>query len=91
MKSSYMAEIGALFDFIFIWTTAGFTSQRAEQFFEANDVLRIPHPLYSADLVPSDFWLFARIKTALAGPNLMNQSNFCTQSANFWTQYRSKN
>jgi hypothetical protein len=39
----------------------------AEHFLEANDILRIPHPLYSPDLAPSDFWLFGRIKTTLAG------------------------
>jgi histone-lysine N-methyltransferase SETMAR len=42
-------------------------SKVAEQFLEANDILRILHPPYSPDLVPSDFWLFGRIKTALTG------------------------
>jgi histone-lysine N-methyltransferase SETMAR len=36
-------------------------------FFEANDILRILHPPYSPDLVPSDFGLFGRIQTSLAG------------------------
>jgi hypothetical protein len=39
----------------------------AEQFLEANGILRILHPPYSQDLAPSDVWLFGRIKTALAG------------------------
>jgi hypothetical protein len=39
----------------------------AEQFLEANDILRILHSPYSSDLALSDFWLFGRIKTALAG------------------------
>jgi histone-lysine N-methyltransferase SETMAR len=42
-------------------------SKVAEQFLEANDILRILHPPYSPDLARSDFWLFERIKTALAG------------------------
>jgi hypothetical protein len=42
-------------------------SKVAEQFFEANDILRILHPPYSPDFAPSDFWLFGRIKTALVG------------------------
>jgi histone-lysine N-methyltransferase SETMAR len=42
-------------------------SKVAERFLEVNDILRIPHPPYSPDLAPSDFWLFGRIKTALAG------------------------
>jgi hypothetical protein len=38
-----------------------------EQSVEANHIMRIPHPPYSHDLAPSDFWLFGRIKLALAG------------------------
>jgi hypothetical protein len=38
----------------------------AEQFLEANDILRISHPLDSLDLAPSDFWLFGGIETTLA-------------------------
>jgi hypothetical protein len=41
-------------------------SRVAEQFLEANDILRILHPPYTPDLAPSDFWLFGRIKTAIA-------------------------
>jgi hypothetical protein len=37
----------------------------AEQFFEANAILRIPHLPYNPDLAPSDFSLFGRITTAL--------------------------
>jgi histone-lysine N-methyltransferase SETMAR len=66
-------------------------SKVAEQFCAASDILQIPHPPYSPESAPSDFWLFGHIKTALAGLNSMNQSNFWPQSANFWTQYRSKN
>jgi hypothetical protein len=35
--------------------------------FIQNPLLHVPHPPYSPDLAPSDFWLFGRIKTALAG------------------------
>jgi histone-lysine N-methyltransferase SETMAR len=69
----------------------GHFSKVGEQFCEANDILPIPHPPSSPDLAPSDSWLFGRIQTALAGPNSMKQSNFWTQSADCWTQYRSKN
>jgi hypothetical protein len=27
----------------------------------------VPHPPYSPDLAPSDFWLFSHVKTALVG------------------------
>jgi hypothetical protein len=39
----------------------------AEEFSEANDILRIPHRPYSPDLAPSDFWFFGDIKIALTG------------------------
>jgi hypothetical protein len=63
----------------------------AEQFCNANDILRIPHPPSSLDLAPSDFWLFGRIQTALAGAKFDEPARLWTQSANCWTQYRSKN
>jgi hypothetical protein len=40
-----------------------------EQFFIENQLMHVPHPLYSPDSVPSDFWIFGRIKTGLAGSN----------------------
>jgi hypothetical protein len=39
----------------------------AERFFTENDLLRVSHPPYSPDIAASDFWLFGRMKTALAG------------------------
>jgi hypothetical protein len=45
-------------------------SKVAEQFCEANEILRIPHPPYSQNLSPSDFWLFERIKIALTAAKL---------------------
>jgi hypothetical protein len=27
----------------------------------------VPHPPYTADLAPSDFWLFGHVKTSLVG------------------------
>jgi hypothetical protein len=30
------------------------------------------HPPYSPDLVPNDFWLFPKIKSALKGRGLQN-------------------
>jgi hypothetical protein len=35
--------------------------------FIENQLLHVPQPLYHSDLAPSDFWLFRRIKTELAG------------------------
>jgi hypothetical protein len=58
-------------------------SKVTEQFFGANDILRILLPPYSPDLALSDFRLFGRIKSAFAGPISMNQSNFWTGFHNF--------
>jgi hypothetical protein len=41
--------------------------KETEQFFEANDILRIPHPSYSPDSATSDFLIFRHIKIALVG------------------------
>jgi hypothetical protein len=38
----------------------------ANNFFAQEDLLRLPHPPYSPDLAPSDFWLFGHLKTKLA-------------------------
>jgi hypothetical protein len=42
-------------------------SKVTEQFSIENQLLHVPHQFYSPYLAPSDFWLFARIKTGLAG------------------------
>jgi hypothetical protein len=38
-----------------------------EQFLIRNQLLHVPHPPYSPDLAPLDFWLFGRIKIGVAG------------------------
>jgi histone-lysine N-methyltransferase SETMAR len=42
-------------------------SEAAEQFITENHIGRVPHPPYSPDLAPSDFWLFGYLKTSLVG------------------------
>jgi hypothetical protein len=42
-------------------------SKMTEQFFIENQLRHVPHPLHSPDLALSDFWIFGRIKTGLAG------------------------
>jgi histone-lysine N-methyltransferase SETMAR len=41
-------------------------SKASEKFFNENYIIRVPHPPYSPDLAPSDFWLFRHTKAALA-------------------------
>jgi transposase len=38
-----------------------------EQFITEYHLERVPHPSYSPDLAPSDFWLFGHVKTELVG------------------------
>jgi histone-lysine N-methyltransferase SETMAR len=42
-------------------------SKATEQFITENHIGRVPHPPYSPDLAPSDFWLFGHVKTSLVG------------------------
>jgi histone-lysine N-methyltransferase SETMAR len=42
-------------------------SKASENYFAEKAIIRIPHPPYSPDLIPSDFWLFRYMKAALAG------------------------
>ncbi len=38
-----------------------------QQWLESKDIEQVPHPGYSPDLSPADFWLFQRIKSSLQG------------------------
>jgi hypothetical protein len=40
-------------------------SKATEQFIIENHIGCVPHPSYSPDLAPSDFWLFDHVKTSL--------------------------
>jgi hypothetical protein len=42
-------------------------SKATEQFIIENHIGRAPHPSYSLDLAPSDFWLFGHVNTSPAG------------------------
>jgi hypothetical protein len=39
----------------------------SEKFFVENQIVHVPHPPYSPDLAPSDFWLFSHMKPDLDG------------------------
>ena len=43
------------------------TALRIRQFFTSHGMTLVPHPLYSPDLAPADFFLFPRIKRDLKG------------------------
>jgi hypothetical protein len=42
-------------------------THRADDDFNRLGIRRLPHPPYSQDLAPCDFWLFANLKTKLEG------------------------
>jgi hypothetical protein len=42
-------------------------SKHSQKFFVDNSLLRLPQPLYSPDLVHSDFWLFGYVERTLNG------------------------
>jgi hypothetical protein len=43
-----------------------------------------PHPPYSPDLAPSDFYLFGKVKNLLTGKKFASADDFFTKSAGFW-------
>ena len=43
------------------------TALRTREFLENSGLKTLPHPPYSPDLAPCDFWLFSRIKDELRG------------------------
>jgi hypothetical protein len=42
---------------------------------EENSMQRAPHPAYSPDLVPSDFYLFGYVKQLLSGCQFADQDS----------------
>jgi histone-lysine N-methyltransferase SETMAR len=44
-----------------------YTAKLSTQYFNKNRMKSAPHPPYSPDLVPSDFYLFGYVKRCLAG------------------------
>jgi hypothetical protein len=43
------------------------SSDASKQFYDENCLVNVPHPPYSSDLTPSNFWLLGHIKISLAG------------------------
>ena len=54
--------------FIFHWDNAPVhTAGKVKTFLEKKNVEMLPHPPYSPDLAPADYFLFPRVKAELAG------------------------
>jgi histone-lysine N-methyltransferase SETMAR len=59
-------------------------SKAIEQFITENHIGRAPHPSYSPDLAPSDFWLFGHLKTSLVGQTFDAPEQLLEVIADFW-------
>jgi hypothetical protein len=56
------AKNGAHFD-----SASPHTARSAIRYTHGHRLVRAPHPLFSPELAPSDFYLFGKVKTALMG------------------------
>ena len=53
------------------------------QFLASKSVATVEHPPYSPDLVPSDFWLFPKLKTGLKGHRFQDASDIQSHAKTF--------
>ena len=42
-------------------------SARTKEYLARTGIQVVPHPAYSPDLAPADFWLFTKFKSSIAG------------------------
>jgi transposase len=72
--------------FLFIWleskakqlmvhvdNATAHNSRMTRNFFEHNPLKKLPHPPYSPDISPSDFYLFGKVKRALVGQEIPDE------------------
>jgi len=52
-----------------------YTSRKVQELLEAKHVKLMPHPPYSPDLAPCDFWLFPKLKKKLGGRHFERVEN----------------
>ena len=66
-------------EMIFHWDNAPVhTARTVTDYLAGKSVKILEHPPYSPDLAPADFWLFPKIKAALAG-RFMDSGTFKTE------------
>jgi transposase len=63
-------------------------SKASEHFITENHIGRMPHPPYSPDLTPSDFWLFGHVKTSLVGQTFDESEQLLEAIAEFLNEIR---
>jgi histone-lysine N-methyltransferase SETMAR len=52
------------------------TAKKVSDFLEQNGMEKAPHPPYSPDLAPCDFYLFGDVKGLLAGSEFADRTEF---------------
>jgi histone-lysine N-methyltransferase SETMAR len=55
--------------------TSPHTAKMTSQFMKQNSMQRAPHPAYSPDLAPSDFYLFGYVKQLRSGCQFADQDS----------------
>ena len=63
---------------------------RFREFLAKNSITKMDHPPYLPDLVPSDFWLFPKLKNTLKGQRFADISYIQTQRENVTARYSGK-
>jgi hypothetical protein len=63
-----------------LWQSAGPHVPEATEFVTNNNMVIVPHPLYSLDLAPCDFALFPKLKMTLKGRRFETVSDIQRES-----------
>jgi len=61
---------------------------RVREFLAKSSITKMDHPPYSADLAPSDFWLFTKLKNALKGQRFDDVSDIQRNVKTFCKVFR---
>jgi hypothetical protein len=64
------------------------TATVSTDYITRDEMKRPPHPPYSPDLAPSDFFLFGYVKRKLRGYRGRVSWSFLSSSASFWQKFR---
>jgi hypothetical protein len=49
---------------------------------------RLPHPLYSLGICPSDFYLFEKVKSGMVRPEVLDEIDFLEEVTQFLTGFQ---
>jgi hypothetical protein len=66
-------------------------SRMARNFFDHNPLKRLPHPLYSPDISPSDFSFFEKVKEALIEQEIPDEVSVLDAMTEILSRIRQRN